>query len=114
MFCIYALSDLHFATVYGLRIDLGGCKIRGGRMPPDSPISFCTSRGSLPMQCPSNGDVLATPLPLKDWTLRKESWIRCYCICYCWADAYYWTKGMIMMCLEAPTYVSLLFNFTDN
>ena len=36
-------------------------------MPPDPPISFCTSRGSLykrsvPMLCPSNGDVLATPL----------------------------------------------------
>ena len=36
-------------------------------MPPDPPISFCTSRGSsyersVPMLCPSNGDVLATPL----------------------------------------------------
>ena len=26
----FAVSDLHFATVYGLRTDLGGCKIRGG------------------------------------------------------------------------------------
>ena len=45
----FAVSDLHFATVYGLRTDLGGCKIpkfSGGRMPPDPPISFCTSRGS--------------------------------------------------------------------
>ena len=38
----------------------------GGRMPPDSPISFYTSHGSsykrsVPL-CPSNGDVLATPL----------------------------------------------------
>ena len=54
----FAVSDLHFATVYGLRTDLGGCKIRGGG---------CTSRGSsykrsVPMLCPSNGDVLATPL----------------------------------------------------
>ena len=36
-------------------------------MPPDPPISLCTSRGSsykrsVPMLCPSNGDVLATPL----------------------------------------------------
>ena len=23
----FAVSDLHFATVYGLRTDLGGCKI---------------------------------------------------------------------------------------
>ena len=49
--CEFAVSDLHFATVYmyGLRTDLGGCKISkfsGGRMPPDPPISFCTSRGS--------------------------------------------------------------------
>ena len=41
----FAVSDLHFATVYGLRTDLGGCKIPGGRMPPDPPISFCTLRG---------------------------------------------------------------------
>ena len=39
----------------------------GGEMPPDPPISFCTSRGSsykcsVPVLCPSNGDVLATPL----------------------------------------------------
>ena len=63
----FAVSDLHFATVYGLRTVLGGCKVRGGRMPPDPAISFCTSRGSshkrsVPMLCPSNGDVLATPL----------------------------------------------------
>ena len=36
-------------------------------MPPDPPICFFTSRGSsykrsVPMLCPSNGDVLATPL----------------------------------------------------
>ena len=36
-------------------------------MPPDSPISFCTSRGSsykrsVPMLCPSNGNVLDTLL----------------------------------------------------
>ena len=36
-------------------------------MPPDPPISVCTSCGSsykqsVPMLCPSNGDVLATPL----------------------------------------------------
>ena len=63
----FAVSDLHFATVYGLRTDLGGCKIRGGRMPPDPPTSFCISRGSsykhsVPMLCLSNGDVRATPL----------------------------------------------------
>ena len=66
----FAVSDLHFATVHGLRTDLAGCKIPkffGGRMPPDLPISFCTSRGSsykrsVPMLCPSNDDVLATPL----------------------------------------------------
>ena len=26
----FAVSDLHFAMVYGLRTNLGGCKIRGG------------------------------------------------------------------------------------
>ena len=36
-------------------------------MPPDPPISFCTScrssyKHSVPMLCPSNGEVLATPL----------------------------------------------------
>ena len=41
---------------------------RGGGMPPDPPISFCTlressyKRGVPAMLCPSNGDVLATPL----------------------------------------------------
>ena len=39
----------------------------GGEDAPSPPISFCTSRGSsykrsMPMLCPSNGDVLATPL----------------------------------------------------
>ena len=61
---------------YDLRTDLGGCKIPkfsgggGRRMPLGPPISFCTSRGSsykrscsVPMLCPSIGDVLATPLP---------------------------------------------------
>ena len=38
-----------------------------GRMPPDPPIGFSTLRGSsykrsVPMLCPSNGNVLATPL----------------------------------------------------
>ena len=61
------MGDLHFAMVYGLRTDLGGCKIFDGRMPLDSPISFCTSRRSLYkhsvlMLCPRKSDVLATPL----------------------------------------------------
>ena len=38
----FAVSDLHFATVYGLRIDQEGCKIpkfsEEEGMPPDSPI----------------------------------------------------------------------------
>ena len=73
----HTVSDLHFATVYGLKTDLGGCKIPkfsggGGGMPPyPLTISFCTSLGSsykrsactsVPMLCPSNGDVLAMPL----------------------------------------------------
>ena len=62
--CEFAVSDLHFATVYGLRTDLGGCQIpkfSGGGCPQTPPISFCTLRGSsykrsMPMLCPSNGD----------------------------------------------------------
>ena len=57
-------------AVYGLRTDMGGCKVpkfSGGRIPPDPPISFCTSRSEVRtnvvfMPCPSNGNVLATPL----------------------------------------------------
>ena len=71
-----AVSDLHFATVYGFRTDLGGCKI-----PPDTPISFCTSRQSLykrsaPMLCPSTGDGLATPLMhiFTETTTSDENW----------------------------------------
>ena len=42
-------------------------------MPPDTPTSFCTSRGSLykhsvPVLCPSNGDFLATPLELSQFS----------------------------------------------
>ena len=29
----FAVSDLHFAMVYGLRTDLGGCKIPGEDAP---------------------------------------------------------------------------------
>ena len=77
----FAVSDLHFATVHGLRTDLGGCKIPkfSGGMPPDPAISFCTWRRSsykrsVPMLCPSNGDVLARPL-LSRWQVyacRKQ------------------------------------------
>ena len=40
----FAISDLHFTTVYGHRTDLGGCKIpkfSGGGC-PRPPISLCT------------------------------------------------------------------------
>ena len=45
---------------------------------PDSPISFCTSRvssykRSVPMLCPSNGDVLATPLLLQSQFEKEVS-----------------------------------------
>ena len=46
-------------------------------MPPDPPISFCTSRGSLHKRsvplCPSNGDVLATPLLFSRDIIAPES-----------------------------------------
>ena len=57
----FAVSDLHFATVYGLRTDLGGCKIFGGGGMPLC-VKVRTNVVCPAMLCPSNGDVLATPL----------------------------------------------------
>ena len=56
-------------------------------MPPDPPISFCTSRGSsykhsVPMLCPSNGDFLATPLPIFIMKMLGRSLVAWVGLCF--------------------------------
>ena len=56
-------------------------------MPQDIPISFCTSHGSsykrsVPMLCPSNGDVLVTPLPTVPEPYEIHSIIQTLVYCF--------------------------------
>ena len=44
----FAVSDLHFATVYGLRTDLGGCKIFRGGGRGDAPLRESSYKRSVP------------------------------------------------------------------
>ena len=85
----FAVSDLHFTTVFGLRTDLGGCKIPkfsgvgvggGGGCPRGS-----SYKRSVPMLCPSNGDVLATPQAIISMLLHtsQEHMINIKCIISC-------------------------------